>query len=54
LLDSNSTDSGSESHERAIAQHLKLVQAKLKASSFMLRLEEFEQKWGRAAGQTGV
>jgi hypothetical protein len=54
LLDSNSTDSGSESRERAIAQHLKLVQAKLKASSFMLRLEEFEQKWGHAAGQTGV
>lgn len=53
LLESNSTDSGTESRERAIAQHLKLVQAKLKTSTFMLRLEEFEQKWGRPAGRTG-
>lgn len=50
----DSADCGAESRARAIAQHLKLVQAKLKAGSFVLRLEEFEQKWGRPAGRTGL
>ena len=53
LLKSHSTDVPAEERQQAIAQHLKLVQAKLKASSFMLRLQEFERRWGRPMGRVG-
>jgi hypothetical protein len=42
------TDSESNDEERqdAIAKHIRLAQAKLKASGLLLRLREFDRRWG--------
>ena len=47
----------SEEREQLITRHLQLVGSKMKASSFLLRLHEFEQKHGSMPGDslsTGV
>lgn len=43
VTDSESSD---EEREEAIAKHLRLAHAKLKASGLLLRLREFERRWG--------
>lgn len=40
----------SEEREQLIDRHLRLVGSKMKASSFLLRLHEFEQKYGSMPG----
>ena len=43
VTDSESSD---EEREEAIAKHIRLAHAKLKASGLLLRLREFERRWG--------
>ncbi len=42
----------SEEREQLITRHLRLVGSKIKASSFLLRLHEFEQKHGSMPGSS--
>ncbi len=50
LTSSPSMTEASKEREQLITRHLRLVGSKVKASSFLLRLHEFEQKHGSMPG----
>lgn len=53
VLDADSSGDGGEERDLAIAKHLRLVQAKVKTSGLLLRVQEFGRKWGVSLGRVG-
>ena len=54
LASSPSVTEASKEREQQIVRHLRLVGSKVKASSFLLRLHEFEKKHGAMPGSRSV
>jgi len=46
LVSVTDSDSSDDERQEAIAKHIRLAQSKLKASGLLLRLREFERRWG--------
>jgi hypothetical protein len=46
LVSVTDSESSDEERQEAIAKHIRLAQAKLNASGLLLRLREFERRWG--------
>ena len=46
LVSVTDSESSDEERQEAIAKHIRLAQAKLKASGLLLRLRDFERRWG--------
>jgi hypothetical protein len=52
LTDPGTIFSPSKERENLIARHLRLSNAKIKASGFLLRLHEFREKYGHVLGES--